>query len=99
MNTIGNGPILRLEDIHKDFSGLKVLTGVNLTVRKGERRAIIGPNGAGKTTLFNIISGRFPPFLGIYVLQGHGRHWKAPVRPEQDGHRTLFPDHQRFPRT
>lgn len=70
MKTIGNGPLLRLDDIHKDFSGLKVLTGVNLSVGTGERHAIIGPNGAGKTTLFNIISGKFPPSSGSMSFKG-----------------------------
>jgi branched-chain amino acid transport system ATP-binding protein len=50
---------LCIREIHKDFSGLKVLTGVDFTVSAKQRQAVIGPNGAGKTTLFNIISGRF----------------------------------------
>ena len=49
---------LHIRDIHKRFGGLKVLTGVDFTVRPQERHAVIGPNGAGKTTLFNIISGK-----------------------------------------
>jgi branched-chain amino acid transport system ATP-binding protein len=58
------GAILRLERLSKDFSGLKVLFGVSLDVREGERHAIIGPNGSGKTTLFNIITGRYKPSQG-----------------------------------
>ncbi|UCH09019.1 MAG: ATP-binding cassette domain-containing protein, partial [Deltaproteobacteria bacterium] len=53
--------ILQARDIHKDFSGLKVLTGVDFEVKQNEKHAIIGPNGAGKTTLFNIISGKYKP--------------------------------------
>ncbi len=49
--------ILQLKGIHKSFGGLKTLTDVNMTVKKGEIHALIGPNGAGKTTLLNIISG------------------------------------------
>ena len=61
---------LHIKDIHKDFSGLKVLTGVNLKVKEKERHAIIGPNGAGKTTLFNIISGKFKPSSGAILFKG-----------------------------
>ena len=61
---------LEHRDIYKDFSGLKVLTGVSFEVRQGERHAVIGPNGAGKTTLFNIVSGRFKPSSGSIRLRG-----------------------------
>jgi branched-chain amino acid transport system ATP-binding protein len=73
-----DGIILRIQDIYKDFSGLKVLTGVNISVKKNERYAIIGPNGAGKTTLFNIISGKFKPSSGSMVFQGRDITGKAP---------------------
>ena len=61
---------LRIRDIHKDFSGLMVLAGVDFTVREKERHAVIGPNGAGKTTLFNIISGKFKPSSGSILFKG-----------------------------
>jgi len=56
--------ILRIESLFKEFSGLKVLSGITMDVCEGERRAIIGPNGAGKTTLFNIITGFYKPSKG-----------------------------------
>jgi len=61
---------LHVQNIHKDFSGLKVLTGVEFKVKEKERHAVIGPNGAGKTTLFNIISGKFKPSSGAILFQG-----------------------------
>ena len=61
---------LHIKDIHKDFSGLKVLTGVDFIVREKERHAVIGPNGAGKTTLFNIISGKFKATSGAILFKG-----------------------------
>ena len=60
---------LHIRDIHKDFSGLKVLTGVDFKVKEKERHAVIGPNGAGKTTLFNIISGKFKPSSGEILFK------------------------------
>ncbi len=61
---------LHIKGIHKDFSGLKVLTGVEFMVREKERHAVIGPNGAGKTTLFNIISGNFEASSGEILFKG-----------------------------
>ncbi|HEX7540225.1 MAG TPA: ABC transporter ATP-binding protein [Syntrophales bacterium] len=61
---------LHIKDIHKDFSGLKVLTGVDFIVKEKERHAVIGPNGAGKTTLFNIISGKFKASSGAILFKG-----------------------------
>jgi branched-chain amino acid transport system ATP-binding protein len=51
--------LLEIQDVDKDFSGLDVLSGINLTIEQGERHAIIGPNGAGKSTLFNVITGKY----------------------------------------
>jgi len=69
---------LHVQDIYKDFSGLKVLTGVDFQVQEKERHAVIGPNGAGKTTLFNIISGKFKPSSGAILFQGQDISGKPP---------------------
>jgi len=69
---------LHIQDIHKDFSGLKVLTGVDFQVQEKERHAVIGPNGAGKTTLFNIISGKFKPSSGAIIFKGKDISGKPP---------------------
>jgi branched-chain amino acid transport system ATP-binding protein len=52
-----NEIILELKEINKSFGGLLAVNKVNLSVSKGELRALIGPNGAGKTTLLNLITG------------------------------------------
>jgi branched-chain amino acid transport system ATP-binding protein len=69
---------LHIKDIHKDFSGLKVLTGVDFQVLEKERHAVIGPNGAGKTTLFNIISGKFKPSSGAILFKERDISGKPP---------------------
>ncbi|MCX7983009.1 MAG: ABC transporter ATP-binding protein [Syntrophales bacterium] len=69
---------LEIRDVHKDFSGLQVLTGINLAIREGERHALIGPNGAGKTTLFNIISGKYRPSSGSIIFRGQEIAGKPP---------------------
>jgi branched-chain amino acid transport system ATP-binding protein len=69
---------LQSKDIRKDFSGLKVLTGVDFEVKEKERHAVIGPNGAGKTTLFNIISGKFKPSSGTIFFKGQDISGRPP---------------------
>jgi branched-chain amino acid transport system ATP-binding protein len=59
---------LVVEKLDKSFGGLRVTSGVTLTVEPGERRLIIGPNGAGKTTLFNLITGEIAPDRGSIRL-------------------------------
>lgn len=69
---------LHIQNIFKDFSGLKVLTGVDFKVKEKERHAVIGPNGAGKTTVFNIISGKFKPSSGAILFRGQDISGKPP---------------------
>jgi len=69
---------LHIKGIYKDFSGLKVLTGVDFKVAEKSRHAVIGPNGAGKTTLFNIMSGKFKPSSGEILFKGQDLSGKTP---------------------
>jgi branched-chain amino acid transport system ATP-binding protein len=62
--------LLRVNDLSKEFDGLKALDQVTFEVETGEILGIIGPNGAGKTTLFNLISGIYPATAGEVVFQG-----------------------------
>ena len=56
--------VLRLEGIDLSFGGVTALSGVDLSIAKGEIRAVIGPNGAGKSSLVNVISGLYRPDRG-----------------------------------
>jgi len=63
--------LLQINSVKKDFSGLQILLGINLTVEQGERHAIIGPNGAGKSTLFNVITGKHRVSQGQILFKDH----------------------------
>jgi branched-chain amino acid transport system ATP-binding protein len=89
---------LELRDIHHDFSGLQVLTGIDLEVREGERHAVIGPNGAGKSTLFNIITGRYAPRSGRVLYRGRDITGAAPHRIARLGVGRSFQIINTFPR-
>jgi branched-chain amino acid transport system ATP-binding protein len=62
--------LLELQDIHKSYGAIRVLSGIDLSVELGEKHAIIGPNGAGKSTLFSIISGQFAQNAGTIAFNG-----------------------------
>ena len=47
-----------------------VLSGIDLTLRPGERLAIVGLNGAGKTTLARIVCGLLDPTEGTVLVNG-----------------------------
>lgn len=49
---------------------IHALSGVNLTINKGDFIAIIGPSGSGKTTLANIIGGLDMPTTGEIIVEG-----------------------------
>ncbi|MBI5143180.1 MAG: ABC transporter ATP-binding protein [Nitrospirae bacterium] len=60
--------LLSIENISKNFGGLKAVSEVSLAVSKGEIFGLIGPNGAGKTTLFNLVTGLYHPSGGEIKL-------------------------------
>lgn len=62
-------PLLRIDDIHLAFGGVKAINGVSVDVERGRIHAIIGPNGAGKTSVFNCISCVYRPQKGAVYFE------------------------------
>ncbi len=62
--------ILEARKINKSFSGIQVLSDVNMDIRKGEVHALMGENGVGKSTLIKIIT-------GAYTKDSGGIFWKG----------------------
>jgi putative multiple sugar transport system ATP-binding protein len=65
--------ILEMRGITKEFSGVKALDDVHLSVLDDEIHALVGENGAGKSTLMNILSGVYPhgTYQGQIFLEGN----------------------------
>ena len=83
-------PLLKLQGVSVNFSGLKALANVTFDAHAGEVRAVIGPNGAGKTTLFNAISGYVPSTAGTIYFKGTPIHGLAPHDISIKGVRRTF---------
>ena len=83
-------PLLELQGVSVNFSGLQALDKVTFDAHAGEVRAVIGPNGAGKTTLFNAVSGYVPTADGTIHFKGMPIHGLAPHDISVKGVRRTF---------
>ncbi len=78
-------PVLEMQAISKEFSGVPVLQAVDLTLRAGEIHALLGENGAGKSTLMNVLFG-MPDiaatggFTGQVRVAGRPVHVQSPAQ-------------------
>ncbi|NEU30195.1 sugar ABC transporter ATP-binding protein [bacterium LRH843] len=70
--------ILELRNITKSFPGVKALSDVTLSLKKGEVHALMGENGAGKSTLIKVISGVHQEDDGMVLLSGKQVKFKDP---------------------
>lgn len=69
--------ILEMNNITKEFPGVKALDNVTFKVKKGEIHALCGENGAGKSTLMKVLSGVYPSgtYTGDILLNGQQQHY------------------------
>ena len=60
-----------IQQVVKDFPGLRALDGVSLEIAEGEFFGLLGTNGAGKTTLISCLAGLVRPTSGRLSILGH----------------------------
>ena len=60
--------VLEMCDISKNFTGVRAISHVDFTLRKGEVHALMGENGAGKSTLMKILMGIYTRDAGGEIL-------------------------------
>lgn len=75
--TVEDNIILEIRNVVKSFSGVTVLHGINLNVKKGEVHVVVGENGAGKSTLMKIISGVYHRDSGEIIYEGKPVEYKT----------------------
>jgi branched-chain amino acid transport system ATP-binding protein len=95
---VGGDVMLRVEDVAREFGGVRAVDGVSLTIRPGTVHSVIGPNAAGKSTLFNLISGELAPTRGRIVLEGRDITGLAPHRVARAGIGRCFQRNYTFPK-
>ena len=62
--------ILEINNLVKDFGGLRAVDTLSLSIEEGQILGMIGPNGAGKSTAFNCIAGVYAPTKGDVYFAG-----------------------------
>jgi len=62
--------IVEVQDLHKDYGGVRAVNGLTMTIGRNEIHCIIGPNGAGKSTLFKLLMGIKRPTSGRVFYRG-----------------------------
>lgn len=69
--------VLKMQDIVKEFPGVKALKGVQLNVRPGTVHTLMGENGAGKSTLVKCLIGMQPVTSGTVTYKGKEVNFKT----------------------
>ena len=81
--------LLQIEDLHVEVEGKEILTGLDLTISKGEIHAIMGPNGSGKSTLAYVLTGRpgYKVTAGKVLYKGEDI---SPLAPDERAKAGIF---------
>src|SRR5258708_9982410 len=83
-------PLVVLDNLQKDYPGVRALRGVSMDLRRGEVHALIGENGAGKSTLIRILSGDVRPDGGTLSVGGEPVVFAGPLDARKHGIVTIF---------
>jgi ABC-type Fe3+/spermidine/putrescine transport system ATPase subunit len=87
-------PVLRLQEITKQFDGQPVIDGVSFDVCEGEILAVLGPSGVGKSTLLLMIAGLVIPDHGDILWNGRS---VLDTPPHLRNFGLMFQDYVLFP--
>ncbi|KLO23014.1 MULTISPECIES: ATP-binding cassette domain-containing protein [unclassified Marinitoga] len=87
-----NDYILEMNNITKEFPGVKALDNVNFKVKKGEIHCLVGENGSGKSTLMKILSGfhTHGSYTGQIIFEGKEMKFKNIYDSEKVGIVTIY---------
>lgn len=90
--------LVEMVNIHKWFSGVCALRGVDFSVGYGEVVGLVGDNGAGKSTLIKILSGVYPPDEGKIYFEGKECHFSSPREARMLGIETIYQEAAMVPK-
>lgn len=91
--------ILEMQEITKEFPGVKALDQVTFRVKRGEIHCLVGENGAGKSTLMKVLSGVYPfgSYSGKIVLDGEEQQFRRISDSEKHGIAIIYQELALFP--
>jgi len=84
--------IISMKNISKSFPGVKALSDVSLTVKKGEIHGLVGENGAGKSTLIKILMGVYEKDTGEIYVNGQQVNIRNPLIAKRLGLSAVYQD-------
>ncbi|MDR2793690.1 MAG: sugar ABC transporter ATP-binding protein [Treponema sp.] len=79
--------ILEIQNLTKEFPGVRALDNVSLQVKRGEIHSLCGENGAGKSTLMSVVSGVHPKgsYEGKVFYKGRETNYHSVKDSEKEG--------------
>jgi len=85
-------PLIEIRDLVKHFGSVIALSGVSMTVGRGEVLCLLGDNGAGKSTLIKTLSGVHRPTSGEFLVEGRPVVFNSPRDALDAGIATVYQD-------
>ncbi|MFQ6111967.1 MAG: ABC transporter ATP-binding protein [Nitrospinota bacterium] len=74
------GPIIRLDNVTKDYGDFRVVEGISLDIEDGDFFIFVGPTGCGRTVLLRLIAGFEQPSGGTIYYKGEPVVGPSPER-------------------
>lgn len=85
-------PLIDIRNVVKHFGSVIALSGVSLSVARGEVHCLLGDNGAGKSTLIKTLAGVHKPTSGDYFVDGQAVTFSSPRDALDSGIATVYQD-------
>jgi len=85
-------PLIDIRNLVKHFGSVIALSGVSLTVNRGEVMCLLGDNGAGKSTLIKTLAGVHRPTSGEFLVEGRHVSFTSPRDALDAGIATVYQD-------
>ena len=88
---------LEMQNISKQFGGIRALSDVSIKIKPGEIHALIGENGAGKSTLIKILSGAYTKDIGTIFIDGQQTVINSPLDAKRLGVAVIYQEFMLVP--
>jgi len=82
--------VLQVENVTKSFPGVRALSDINLSLRRGSVHVLCGENGAGKSTFVKILNGVHEPDEGVIYVNGEQVKIHHPLEARRLGIGMIF---------